>query len=80
VLGWAIFLAGGAIDRLGDFSKNPNSWITFVVMLGPIILGYSTYKLIIWFAKPRTQPSLPAGGFEVITNPSPVAHGMKESI
>jgi hypothetical protein len=49
-------------------------------MLGPIILGYSTYKLIIWFSKPRTQPALPAGGFEVIMSPSPVAHGMKEPI
>jgi hypothetical protein len=57
-----------------SLSRNPESWHTAAAIFGPIVLGYSTYKLIIWYSKPHTQPSLPAGGFEVITNVSPVAH------
>jgi hypothetical protein len=75
LLSWAIFLTGGPIERFGNFSKRPDSWQELAVVLGPILLGGTTYKLIIWFAKPRARPALPAGGFEVITNPPPVANG-----
>jgi hypothetical protein len=73
LLGFSIFLAGGAVDQAFDYTKNPTSWQASACIFGPIVLGYCTYKIIVWYSKPRTQPSLPAGGFEVITNAAPVA-------
>jgi hypothetical protein len=70
LLGWVVFLAGMAVDEAVGFTKRPDSWQATVAMLSPIVVGYSTYRLIVWYSKPRRQPSLPAGGFEVIVNPT----------
>jgi hypothetical protein len=37
-----------------------------LIVLGPATLGWAVYRLIIWRARPRLLPALPAGhGFEV---------------
>jgi hypothetical protein len=73
LLGLAIFLAGGDVDSVFAFGKNRAPQWTGAIGLGSIVLGYLTYKIIVWYSKPRTRPAVLAGGFEVITNAPPTA-------
>jgi len=65
VLGWAIFLASSEMmtalilrrPRMDRFTP----WV-FV----PMVLGYVSYRLVLWRLTPPERTALPPGGFEVV--------------
>ena len=65
VLGWSIWLDGSGLERFFKIAKHQHG-LDVVIVLGPAILGWAVYRLIVWRARPRTLPALTAGyGFEV---------------
>jgi hypothetical protein len=75
VLGWMVWLTASEAARRthpGLSQAGPDVWEA-VTVLGPIALGWGTYRLVLWTQTPRTRPAVPAGGFQVLTVANPDA-------
>lgn len=64
ILGWAVFLAASEVVRLTVIARDGFVWA--LVALSPVLLGWLTYRIVLWRMTLPTRAALPSGGFEVI--------------
>jgi len=69
MLGWAVWMTGSGVAHatglVAPRSSGPGL-VDGAAIFGPIVLGWGTYKVVLWRLSPRTRPAVPAGGFEVL--------------
>ncbi len=68
ILGWAVFLAASEVTVQAVLA-HPHGWWSVLGVL-PIVIGWLTYRIVLWRMTPPTRPALPPGGFQVLP-PSP---------
>ena len=73
ILGWATFLAVGDIVRALGNGISPS------IGALPLLLGWLTYRIVLWWMTPATRVALPPGGFEVLPRAEPQNHASSDA-
>lgn len=72
ILGWAVFIAGSGVMHTMAVAHLSSRWKLLVLL--PAVLGWLTYRIVLWRMTPPTRPALPAGGFEVVSSSPQPTH------